>query len=68
MCSKCDDLRREIALNRGLSIGLMDPTSIGLNKDDLKTLEEKLDVVVAGHFAAAQPSSQVAIIKEPTLH
>jgi hypothetical protein len=68
MCSKCDDLRREIALNRGLSIGLMDPTSIGLNKDDLKTLEEKLDVIVAEHFAAARPSSQVALIKEPTVH
>jgi hypothetical protein len=62
MCSKCDDLRREIALNRGLSIGLMDPTSIGLNNADLKTLEGKLDEVVNGHFAAARPSSQVTII------
>jgi hypothetical protein len=68
MCSKCDDLRREIALNRGLSIGLMDPTSITTNKANLATLEDKLDVVVAAHFAAARPSSQVNIIKEPTVH
>ena len=60
MCSKCDDIRREIALNRGLSIALMDPTSIGLNKAALTTLEEKLDEVVNGHLEAARPSSQVA--------
>ncbi|MEO6380431.1 MAG: hypothetical protein ABI146_04425 [Nitrobacter sp.] len=68
MCSTCDDLRREIALNRGRSIGLTDPTTIGINNAELKTLEEKLNVVVDGHFAAARPSSQINIIKEPTMH
>ena len=67
MCSKCDDLRREIAHNRGLSIGLTDPTTISLNKNELKTLEEKLDVLVAEHLAAARPSSQVTY-QEPTVH
>ena len=68
MCSKCDDIRREIALNRGLSIGPMDPASLIGNNAELKTLEEKLNVLVDGHFAAARPSSQVNIIKEPTVH
>ncbi len=68
MCSKCDDLRREIALNRGLSIGPMDPTSLIRNNAELKTLEEKLNVLVDGHFAAARPSSQVAFSKEPMVH
>ena len=68
MCSKCDDIRREIALNRGLSIGPMDPASLIRNNAELKTLEEKLNVLVDGHFAAAVPSSQKARVKEPMVH
>lgn len=66
MCAKCDDLRREIALNREHSIGLADQTSIDLNKAELRALEEKLDALVAEHYAAAVPSSQ--IIHKPTMH
>jgi hypothetical protein len=44
----------------------VDQTSIDLNKAELRTLEEKLDAVVAEHYAAAQPSSQV--ILKPTVH
>jgi hypothetical protein len=58
MCSECDDLRRKIALNRGLSIGLTDPTTISLNKDELRTLEEKLDELDAQHLQERKPSSQ----------
>lgn len=64
MCSKCDDIRREIALNRGLSIGPMDPASLIRNNAELKALEAKLDVAVGGHFEAARASSQVAFEKE----
>jgi predicted RNase H-like nuclease len=66
MCSKCDDVRREIALNREQSIGLADQASIALNKAELRALEEKLDALVAGHYAAAVPSSQVT--HKPTVH
>lgn len=58
MCSKCDDVRREIAHNRGLSIGLTDPTTISLNKDELRALEAKLDELDARHLEEAKPSSQ----------
>ena len=58
MCSECDDVRREIARNRGLSIGLTDPAAISLNKDELRALEEKLDELDAGHLVEAKPSSQ----------
>lgn len=58
MCSKCDDVRREIAHNRGLSIGLTDPTTISLNKDELRALEAKLDELDAQHLEEAKPSSQ----------
>jgi hypothetical protein len=68
MCSECDDLRRKIALNRGLSIGPMDPASLIRNDAELKTLEAKLDAVVNGHFAAAVPSSQKVLVKEPMVH
>jgi hypothetical protein len=68
MCSKCDDIRREIALNRGLSMGPMDPASLIRNNAELKTLEAKLDVTVGGHFAAAVPSSQKARVKEAMVH
>ena len=58
MCSKCDDVRREIARNRGLSIGLTDPTTISINKDELRTLEKKLDDLDAQHLQERKPSSQ----------
>ncbi len=58
MCSKCDDIRREIALNRGLSIGLTDPATISINKDELRTLERKLDDIDAQHLQERKPSSQ----------
>jgi hypothetical protein len=58
MCSKCDDIRREIALNRGLSIGLTDPATISINKDELRTLEKKLDDIDAQHLQERKPSSQ----------
>lgn len=47
MCKKCDNLRREIALTRGLSIGLTDPASIVLNTADINALEDRLAVAVA---------------------
>jgi hypothetical protein len=58
MCSECDDLRRKIAINRGLSIGLTDPATISLNKNELRTLEEKLDELDAQHLQERKPSSQ----------
>ena len=58
MCSKCDDVRREIAHNRGLSIGVTDPAAISLNKDELRTLEKKLDELDAQHLQERKPSSQ----------
>ncbi len=58
MCSKCDDVRREIARNRGLSIGLTDPATISINKDELRTLEKKLDELDAQHLQERKPSSQ----------
>lgn len=58
MCSKCDDLRREIAHNRGLSLGLTDPAEISLNKDELRTLEKKLDELDTQHLQERKPSSQ----------
>ena len=58
MCSKCDDVRREIARNRGLSIGLTDPATITINKDELKKLEKKLDDIDAQHLQERKPSSQ----------
>ena len=58
MCSKCDDVRREIARNRGLSIGLTDPATITINKDELRTLEKKLDELDAQHLQERKPSSQ----------
>ena len=64
MCSKCDDIRREIALNRGLSMGPLDPASLIRNNAELRALEAKLDVTVGGHFEAARASSQVAYEKE----
>jgi hypothetical protein len=66
MCSKCDDIRREIALNREQSIGLVDQATIDLNRAVLRALEEKLNVLVAEHYAAAVPSSQVR--HKPTVH
>ena len=58
MCSKCDDVRREIARNRGLSIGLTDPATITINKDELRKLEKKLDDLDAQHLQERKPSSQ----------
>jgi hypothetical protein len=58
MCSKCDDVRREIARNRGLSIGLTEPATIRINKDELRTLEKKLDDLDAQHLQERKPSSQ----------
>jgi hypothetical protein len=49
MCKKCDTLRRQIAATRTLSTGLTDPTSIVLNKADIKALEESLMRVLAKH-------------------
>ena len=49
MCSECDELRRKIAVNRGLSIGL----------------ENQLDVLFGEHLEAARPSSQKALDKKP---
>lgn len=65
MCSECDELRRKIAVNRGLSIGLDDPASISLNKAELTTLENQLDVLLGEHLEAARPSSQKALDKKP---
>lgn len=65
MCSECDELRRKIAVNRGLSIGLDGPASISLNKAELTALEEQLDVLLGEHLEAARPSSQKALDKKP---
>lgn len=58
MCTECDDVRREIARNRGLSLGLTDPAAISANKDELRTLERKLDELDAQHLQERKPSSQ----------
>ena len=58
MCSKCDDVRMEIARNRGLSLGLTDPAAIGINKDELRALEGKLEELDAQHLQERKPSSQ----------
>lgn len=47
MCRTCDNLRREISFARGISTELTDPTSIVLNKADVKTLEERLAATLA---------------------
>lgn len=58
MCTECDDVRREIARNRGLSLGLTDPAAISANKDELRALERKLDELDARHLQERKPSSQ----------
>jgi hypothetical protein len=52
MCKKCDDLRRQIAGTRIFSSELTDPISMVLNESDIKTLEEKLIKLIAGHHRA----------------
>jgi hypothetical protein len=47
MCGKCDTLRREIALARGLLADLTDPSSIALVKADIELLEDSLVRVIA---------------------
>jgi hypothetical protein len=49
MCQKCEDLRRQLAATRLLSTELTDPSSIALNKADIKALEEYLIRSVAQH-------------------
>lgn len=53
MCGKCDTLRREIALARGLLADLTDPSSIALVKADIELLEESLFAVIAKHHSGA---------------
>ena len=52
MCSKCDNLRDEIARTGAFSVGLTDPSSVALTIPDIKDLEEKLATLVAGHESA----------------
>ena len=58
MCRKCDNLRREIAACRKLSTGLTDPSSMLLMKDDLKTLEERMNRMVDELHPAAKQSQR----------
>jgi hypothetical protein len=54
MCGKCSTQRREIALARGLLVGLTDPSSIALVKADIELLEESLVGVIAKHHPTAK--------------
>ncbi|MDR6302730.1 2-phospho-L-lactate guanylyltransferase (CobY/MobA/RfbA family) [Nitrobacter vulgaris] len=54
MCGKCDTLRREIALARGLLADLTDPSSIALVMADIELLEENLVELIATHYPAVK--------------
>ena len=47
LCRRCDYVHREIALVGELSVGLTDPSSFGLNKADIKALEERSAAAIA---------------------
>lgn len=49
ICKTCGDLRWQIAAVRALSTELTDPSSIFLNKADIKALEENLTKAIANH-------------------
>ncbi|WP_158081531.1 hypothetical protein [Nitrobacter vulgaris] len=54
MCKTCEELRWQIAAVRALSTGLTDPSSIVLNKADIKALEENLTKAIANHYPGAK--------------
>jgi hypothetical protein len=54
VCFKCDNLRREIAASRELSAGLTDPSSVLLMRDELESLEERMNRMVAELHPAAK--------------
>lgn len=52
MCKTCEDLRWQIAAVRALSTELTDPSSIVLNKADIKA--ENLTKAIANHYPDAK--------------
>lgn len=54
MCNRCETLRRHIAATRALSTELTDPTSIVLNRADLRALDETLMRAISEHRQVAR--------------